>query len=269
MTGEPAHNPEVPARVELMRRIKELLRQAPTAPVPFFGDAQEFRDFAGDRLVIEIDPGQVADQFPVQKVINGKPIGFANHLMGRAGWKPHLERLERSTVYREIADLLAHDHDYRATPIYAELKTRVENGKPPVRNLVPLDSIAKLDLYFDKVVELTRSIASSGYKRRPRYKGMESAEEASRFSSGIRPVAVELTESEIGVAVGADGSLHRIGPGTHRLATARLLNLPRVPVEVRLFHVQWLRRVIAGQKRPMQAIFSAIADLGLPSVHRV
>jgi hypothetical protein len=264
MTAEPAHNAQDAARLDLARRINELLRQAPTATVPFFGDAQQLRDFAGGKLIIEIDPAQVGDQFPVMKVINGQSVRFAEHFLGRADWSHHLEKLDRSTVYREVAELLAGDFNYRATAIYGELRKRISEGKAPVRNLLALDTDEKLDLYFDHVVEVIRSIASSGYRRRPRYNGIESAVAAMPHSSAIRPVAIELMESEIGVAVNANGSLHRIGPGTHRLAIARLLKFQRIPVEVRMFHVQWVRRAIGSTGRPLQAIFSGIRELGLP-----
>jgi hypothetical protein len=73
-----------------------------------------------------------------------------------------------------------------------------------------------------------------------------------------------MTESEIGLAVGADGALFRIGPGHHRMSIARRLGLARVPAELRLFHVKWLRQIMREDGLgPLAALRHGIARLAL------
>ena len=99
-------------------------------------------------------------------------------------------------------------------------------------------------------------------RRRPDYDGLESASDAAKASSPVRPVLVELMESEIGIGVDADGSLVRVGPGNHRMAIARQLGLARVPVELRLFHAAWVRRQMAQGKGPLQSITAGVRRIG-------
>ena len=66
-------------------------------------------------------------------------------------------------------------------------------------------------------------------------------------------------ETEVGMAVDADGGLVRVGPGNHRFAIAHQLGLRRIPVELRLFHVRWLREAFRshGQHAPAAIIAAA------------
>jgi hypothetical protein len=195
-------------------------------------------------------------------VIRGQTVRFSDHFLGRGDWKLHLEKLERSSVYLEIADLLVSGPAFRDTPAYAELRGRMAEGRPAHRNLLPLDTVEKLDLYFEEVLELVRSIRDEGYRRRSPYAGVDSIADAALRASSIRPVLIELTESEIGVAVGPQGSLHRLGPGTHRFAIARQLGLKRVAVELRLFHIQWIRQAMAQSGLgPLRAIIAGAQDI--------
>jgi len=52
---------------------------------------------------------------------------------------------------------------------------------------------------------------------------------------------VDLASDEIGIAIAPDGSFIKVSGGNHRLAIARLIDLPTVVAEVRFVHRDWLR----------------------------
>jgi hypothetical protein len=259
----PAETERQTERRELAQRLAELMSSAPSWPLPFAGDRLQFQAFFGDRLVVDIDPRQVTHQFPPSRTIGGQNVSAGDFVLGRGAWKPLLEPLDRSIIHREVADVLAHGEAYRETAGYAALVARMEAGDPGIRNLQSLDTIARIDCYFEDLVRLIASIRSGGYRRRPAYNGLHSAEEAAKASTPVRPVVVELMESEIGMAVDNDGGLVRVGAGNHRMAIARQLGLARVPVEFRLFHVAWVRRQMAAcGKGPLGSIIAGVNAIG-------
>lgn len=220
------------ARDELANGLRDLLASASSWALPFAGDYLQFHAYFGDQLVIDIDPRQVIHQFPPNRRIYGQKVAASNFVLGRGSWLPLFEALDNSVIHGEVAELLALDGDYRKTAGHAALVERLGTDKPPIRNLQTLDSIEQIGCYFEDVNRLIASIRDNGFRRRPHYDGLESVAEAAKASSPARPVLVELMESEIGVAVDADGSLVRVGPGNHRMAIARQLGCARVPVEL-------------------------------------
>ncbi|MCB1432806.1 MAG: hypothetical protein KDK75_10160 [Alphaproteobacteria bacterium] len=249
-------------RKDLALELRQLLSTARSWPLPFAGSYVAFHGVFGNRLVIDVDPRQVTHQFPPNRVIAGQNVAAADYFLGRGPWAPMLEPLDKSVIHREVAELLAHGGRYRGTAGYAALVRRLEAGRPAIRNLQDLDSIARIDGYFEDLHRLIVSIRDNGYRRRPDYDGLESASDAAKASSPVRPVLVELMESEIGIGVDADGSLVRVGPGNHRMAIARQLGLARVPVELRLFHAAWVRRQMAQGKGPLQSITAGVRRIG-------
>lgn len=244
-------------RKSLAHGLRALMANPASWPLPFAGDYLAFHAVFGDKLVIDIAPGQVTHQFPPHRQIGGEVVKAADYVLGRGSWQPLLERLDRSVIHREVADLLASGGDYRSTPGHAALVQRLADGKPGIRNLQPLDSLERIDCYFDDLNRLIASIRTDGYRRRPRYDGLDSVA-AEAACSLVRPIVAELTESEIGMAVDADGQLIRVGPGNHRMAIARQLGLDLVPVECRLFHVAWVRRHMEQGRAPLQAIANGV-----------
>lgn len=50
-----------------------------------------------------------------------------------------------------------------------------------------------------------------------------------------------LRDTEIGVGIDRDGTIVHVGGGQHRLSIAKLLEIERVPVHVRVRHAEWQR----------------------------
>lgn len=253
----PAEDSGTDRRV-LAHSLRTLLAHPDRWPLPFAGDYLAFQHVFGNRLVVEIDPRPVTHQLPPHRQIGGQTVRAADFVLGRGRWLPLLEPLDRSVIHREVADLLACGGNYRETPAHAALMARLKAGDPGVRNLQRLDTSERIDAYFEDLQRLIASIRDTGYRRRPAYDGIDSAEQAMAATSPVRPVLVELTESEIGMAVDADGRLVRVGPGNHRMAIARQLGLLRIPVEFRLFHVAWIRRHMAQGQGLLQVIVTGV-----------
>lgn len=93
-----------------------------------------------------------------------------------------------------------------------------------------------LTLYFRRIRKLYRSIRDEGYRRGSWIKGE--------------------TGPEIEIAVGRDGGLYMLRNGNHRLAIAKLLQLPTVPVHVRAVHPYFLN----GGRGESQAIKASAID---------
>ncbi len=108
-----------------------------------------------------------------------------------------------------------------------------------VRNQVVLDSRELIDEYFVATEQLVDSIRTHGLMRRER-KNIAAFEGIS--SSRVRPLSSEVTERNIGVALGASGELYRVCAGNHRTAAALALGLRSMPVELSLIHTDFLRR---------------------------
>jgi hypothetical protein len=236
-----------------------LIRSAAEQDQPFFGDGQAFRECLGGALVIFADPRLVQEQLPPSGSVGGAALRFDDHAFGRGNWQAHLRPVTGAPIYREVADLLA-GGDIRQSQSFALFLRKARNGKPAIRYLQALDSAAKIERYFDEVARLIDSIRTNGYRvrpgRDPDLAGVVAAERATEARSQL----VELMESEVGMAVNADGSLVRVGPGNHRFAIAHQLGLPGVPVELRLFHVRWLREAFRGHGQQSPAAIIAAAS---------
>lgn len=108
------------------------------------------------------------------------------------------------------------------------------------RNFVALKTPQLVDSYFRQVIDLCRSISDNGLSRRADFRRTANAFK----NPTVRLPWVELTEADIGVAIGPNGELHHFGSGKHRISAAQALGLRVVPVEVRLVHLSWLQRQI-------------------------
>lgn len=121
-----------------------------------------------------------------------------------------------------------------------------------------LKTPALVERYFGNLAELARSIAESGVVRRSDYR--RAAHLFADFS--VRRPWIEAVESDIGIAIGAQGEVYRFASGKHRTAIAQALGLASIPVEVRLVHADWLERQVAETgDAPAEALLRGIRSL--------
>jgi hypothetical protein len=255
---------DTPVRLERVldqyRQFLQLVRRAPEQDAPFFGEGAGFRDLFNGKLITMADPATVNSQFPPIGNVDGQMIRFDEQAFGRGRWADHLRPVRNAPIYREVRDVIA-GGDIRRSQSYEALLLKAESSKPSIRYLVALDAREKIDRYFVQVGKLVESIRKRGYRGRRGY-SLEEADQVSALkASEARPVGIELTESEIGMAVDADGTLVRVGPGNHRFAIVHQLGISPVRVEIRLFHVRWLRQVLAVS-RDKSYIIESVRKLG-------
>jgi hypothetical protein len=122
---------------------------------------------------------------------------------------------------------------YRETDRYRQMLAELEQHGH-TRFLPRCHSVEEIDRYFEGVIALQQRIKTEGYRQRS---------------------AASAAAGEISIRIGRDGGLIKYGEGTHRLAIARVLQIPKVPVVVDLVHWQW---AVACMKKNRQSLGTAI-----------
>ncbi|GJE34139.1 hypothetical protein [Methylobacterium oxalidis] len=223
------------------------------------------RIFADD-LRILADPARLSHQ--LLDVVSGvaERTRLSHWFLDRGDWSRALMPLSASEVTAEIEALFSAPGRIEESAAFAALLARAESGAPAVRNGVSLADGATIAAYFAHYDALRRSIEQEGF--RPRTE-VDRQTARAFFGSRVRSRKAERLERDIGVAVDADGTLLRLCGGHHRTAIAQRLGLPRVPVQVRLVHAEWLRgwigrtglppaRAIAQGLRHLSACLGAV-----------
>lgn len=226
--------------------------------------AHAFDDAAalfGTRLVIGVDPRRLHSQFPYEMETTGGPIDPSRFFLGAGEWSGVLQPIAQSPVYLQAVQLIAADLMFRRTPIYRRLKTIIAAGRSRLINNVEIDTVEKLDDYFRNYQTMLRRARKHGILRRPAVK--LDADPALYRTNHARPLWAEVSERDVGVAIDRDGTLHRIGPGKHRTAAAKVVCLERMPCEVRMVHVEWIKSQIPQLSRPRD-LLHAIRTLSIP-----
>lgn len=201
----------------------------------------------GQALQLYCPPRQLAMQLTDWVGCGGRIWHVNDYFLGAGDWVPLLKPSADTFVAREAEELHACGLDYRATRTYAVLKQAAAEGRPVRRQQLLLDRQEHLDRYFEHFVNLFRSILDQGVLS------------CAKLREGGQAPPLER---DIGIAIGATGEIYRLPGGQHRTAIARVLGLNSLPVEVRLIHEQWLRKVIdTSGERPLLALCRGVKQL--------
>jgi hypothetical protein len=165
--------------------------------------------------------------------------------LAAARWKDLVHPAHPSSVMREAVHLKKADLDYRETASYRRYLQLIEQGAVITRNHVPLDSRERLDDYFERFARLYRSIQRHGVLRARDVRISDAAMPGSTAPGRTSP---QGKDADIGIAIGPRGQIAVLPGAKHRLSVATVLRLRKVPVEVRLVHADWLRRI--GRRHP-------------------
>ena len=130
-------------------------------------------------------------------------------------------------------------HDFRKGARYRKYADSIQLGTTIQRNRIVLDTIEKLDGYFEYYLALIENIESNGIIS---HSDLRLRDRTGRHHRWTRTFWQDLAERDIGVAIDANGHIVRHTSGRHRMAAALTLGLERIPVEVRLVHARWLRQ---------------------------
>jgi hypothetical protein len=168
-------------------------------------------------------------------------LHIGTRFLGAGDWSGISSSVLDSPVVREAYAIFQHGLNYQATPAYARYRERAQEGNPVRRNNIALSCPKLIDAYFQRFVDLFRSVQLCGVQSRKEYVGYAGLSRP----SAIRRLQTEWGEKEIGIAIGAEGQVYRLPGGQHRAAIAIVLGLDTLPVQVRLVHSKWVLQRLA------------------------
>lgn len=212
----------------------------------------------GARLFLEVNPLTLSHRLD-EKFFDGEQLHWiGEHFLDSGDWRNILSPLERSPAHLEITEICMSRHDFRDGRRYRKYARMIEQGRPPRRNGRHLDTISKLDAYFQYYADLIENIERTGILPRNRFQQFHDTGHQHRST---RSRWHDLIERDIGVAISADGKLVRHTSGKHRLAAAIGLGLNRIPVEIRMVHARWLHEQMRRlDLPPARALAAALEE---------
>jgi hypothetical protein len=194
-----------------------------------------------DRLLTRIPTAAIKLRLADWVRCGGSRLHVSTRFLGAGDWSGISSSVLDSPVVREARAIFQHELNYRTVPAYARYRQRAQAGNPVRRNNIALSCPGLIDAYFQRFVDLFRSIQLYGVQSRKEYNSYAGL---SRPSS-IRRLQTEWGEKEIGIAIGAEGQVYRLPGGQHRAAIAIVLGIDALPVQVRLVHSQWVLQRLA------------------------
>jgi len=184
----------------------------------------------GDRLRVSVDPARITRKLDSARI----PAIKAAFLVEGLDLLP-TDPVTSLYTYRDMEDIARHGADWRATRLGQWLKAAVEAGRPPLVRGARVTNEAEIEAYYRVYWTMFESMRDNGY----RYQGND----------------------DMCFGIAAQGDVMLIRRGTHRLAAAQILGVPKV--EGRITHID---RVFAERaardfpdQRPPEAILSAIS----------
>ena len=187
-----------------------------------------------------------------------------DHFLIDGPWAPLVRPLEGSRLDREVREFIACQGDFRQTDTFSTFAKRLRDKGKFERNGVTFRTMDDVDAYCRHHVGLIESIRTHGVVRREDLPRIGASSRRSSPSNRF----LERVETDAGVAVGPGGRLLRYRGGFHRTAAARELGLNRMPVQVKLVHLTWLRQVVEETRlAPHDALIEGLKRLSALSAH--
>jgi hypothetical protein len=186
----------------------------------------------GDRLQVSVDPARVTRKL-ASRALPEIRESFLVDGLGRLPSDP----VASLYTYRDMEDIARHGADWRATRLGQWLEAAIEAGRPPLVRGARVTDDAGIEAYYRVYLTMFESMRAIGY----RYQG----------------------DDQMCFAIGAEGDVLLIRRGTHRLAAAQILGVPKI--EGRVTHIdrafaERATRDFPG-RRVADAIGSAIAGV--------
>ena len=195
------------------------------------------RRLLGDALNIRIDPTQITHHAN-SRLLPGKKTRIHKLCFVSDGpWDSDPLPIAQVTNISEIFDLIDNGLRYEETESYARRVQAVADGTATKMRGQRVDTPERVHAYFQRQVDLIRSIESNGYRSR---------DEARHLEANITTVGgakQERKEAEVGCAVGREGRLLFNRIGKHRFAAAVKLGIRNIPAQINLVHSVWIARI--------------------------
>jgi hypothetical protein len=194
-------------------------------PPAFFLHPIFFKNLQKKHFTIWLHPNQIEWVLRDWVNMNQKDIHISDYFFGLGDWTNISYKSHQSSVEHELKELLLCDWDYQKTAIYQTYIKRMQEGQYKSRQHVILDTVEKIDGYFERFHALYLSIKTHGFLS----------------TYALEKIKTLDVDREIGVAINEHGRLIKLPGGQHRFAIASALNL-RVPVAVRLIHIDFIKQ---------------------------
>ncbi|MFN0186048.1 MAG: hypothetical protein ACKVQR_19715 [Aquabacterium sp.] len=204
--------------------------------------------------VLELAPSDIVGHTHLQPAA-GPPRELRNAVFGHdvlpgavigGDWDLDVPPFEALAAYRSIEQRVRTGVSWRETDYFKESMRDIESGRP-LWNCRNADELEARLCYIDGVVD---SVRQHGLRRQ---RDVTAAQDPTRRWS-----------DEAEVNIGRDGAI-LFQDGRHRMAIAKVLGVPVIPVKVRVRHLLWqkLREQLLDLRRPT----SAGALLAWPAPH--
>ena len=248
------------ARDRFRRELAAALGQAPSAGLRYAVPFPLAARVLGEALLIEANPQEMR-HWLVSEAKSGEKLETPrDYFVVDGPLGPLRRRLDDSQLDAEARELIACQGDYHSTRLFETLSRRLSKQGSFHRNGVLFRTPADIDAYCQHHLELIASIKAHGVVRRSDL--ARAGVSAARSTSNA--AFLERMEADAGVAVGPNGRLLRYRGGFHRTAAARELGLTRMPVQVKLVHLGWLRGVTDETRlEPFDALLEGLKRLSL------
>lgn len=183
----------------------------------------------GSALHVSVDPKRIRRKLAAEAVAPIKD----SFLVPGLGLLPS-EAIADLYTYMDMADIARFGDDLQATRLYKWLQASRQAGRPVRGRGLVYDSDAGIEAYCRVYLDLYRSMQRDGY----RYSG----------------------EDEICLGLGEDGEILHIRRGTHRMAAAQILELPRVSARITHVDLAFARRAATAGGNFEKALIRAINE---------
>ncbi len=215
--------------------------------------------YYGAALHLDLDPAALVHRISDEVITPRGARWMGWSFLDAADWDGVISRIDESPIHKEMCELVAGPADYRHTQTYLNLMRGIEVGRPAYRHGVLMSSTDRIDAYIIYCHDLIKSARKCGIVRHTVLGRFHRLRLKHRR---LRSIAVDAGERDVGVAIGADGTIIRLLGGKHRMAIAQALKLPRIPVEVRLVHVAWIAEQMKRTGLPAHlALKEGVAEL--------
>lgn len=205
--------------------------------------------FFGRRLIVNVDPARLEYQLENEVTDGDRTYAVPDFFVGNGDWSPWLKSLSGNARSEGGAPTRPAGIPFSPDPCLQDAAGKNSNAKVCHPESCADRQPGKARRLFSQLLPDVPPGWENGHPRDAgsRIEGDES------FTTGnsARPVWAEYTERNIGIAIGSRGELYRVGPGQHRTAVAKTLNLAKMPCEVRLLHVDWIERQLWHSRQPL------------------
>ena len=153
--------------------------------------------------------------------------GITSEVIG-GEWERHTVPFEELDVYRAIRDRFENGVDWTETAFYHRVRREIRSGAVKWG----CETVEEFDDRCEAIDSLYESIAKNGY--------VPQDELWERYCTSDRSGGIEGPPSnyEVIVDIDRDGE-YLLVDGRHRLSIARLLEMDRIPVQVKARHQRW------------------------------